>query len=138
MAGPSFVDMILGWVLKLLLLFSLVFFIYLPNHYRRWSLEFCSCYLEFEFTITSMIWKLLNGDNLSCLLSWIGLRNLDDYWSWPLVPSNNFSVKSLIEALVGTPTLSPNNLYSVIWNDTYPKKIKIFVRELSLGAVNMT
>lgn len=85
-----------------------------------------------------MIWKLLNGDNLSCLLSLIGLRNLDDYWSWPLVPSNNFSVKSLIEALVGTPTLSPNNLYSVIWNDTYPKKIKIFVRELSLGAVNMT
>lgn len=30
-----------------------------------------------------------------------------------------------------------NNIHSVIWKDVYPKKIKIFLWELSLGATNM-
>lgn len=72
-------------------------------------------YLSFHCNLNDL--EIIEWANLSHLLSSIVLRNLDDYWSWPLDPSNNFTVKSLMEALVGTPTPSANGHYSVIWKD---------------------
>lgn len=90
-----------------------------------------------------MIWNLFPIRNLndletaelvslSYLLSSVTIHNYNDSWSWPLDSSNNFTVKSLVTALMNNLDCPTSSLHKVIWSNSYTKKIKICLWELSL------
>ena len=47
-----------------------------------------------------------------------------------------FTVKSMIDDLTSALNPSERSFYSIIWMDHFPKKIKIFLLELSHKAIN--
>lgn len=64
------------------------------------------------------------------------MKSRKDSWCWPMDRSKTFSVRSLFSDLMDISNSSSKNLYSVIWKDAYPKKIKLFLWELSHGRIN--
>lgn len=80
--------------------------------------------------------KTIEWANLAHLLSHFRLQSSADYWMWPLDSSKIFTVKSLVDDLSGSTDYILHNIYPIIWKDAYPKKIKIFLWELSHGAIN--
>lgn len=64
------------------------------------------------------------------------LQNSHYLWLWSLYSSKNFTFMSLVEDLGGTMDSILKYIYSIIWKDAYPKKIKIFLWELNHGAIN--
>ena len=73
---------------------------------------------------------------LSNRLLVITLQPVNDSWVWPLTSSKIVTVKSIMSDLVHDISPKSNHLYSVVWIDVYPKKIKIFLWELSHGTIN--
>lgn len=47
-----------------------------------------------------------------------------DSWIWSLDSSKTFTVKSLMIDLIGSSDVVLSKLYSLIWKDCYPKRIK--------------
>lgn len=75
---------------------------------------------------------------LSHHLSSVRIHSTSDTWTWPIDPSLTLTVKSLMANMVGSVDSPREDLYSIVWKDQYPKKVKIFLWELSLGAINTT
>lgn len=78
-------------------------------------------------------WDLHRCHDLSDLetLEWVALsqflfsvrfRLSLDFWIWAINPSSSFSVKSLIDDLVGTVDPHVKDLYSAIWLDHFLRK----------------
>lgn len=74
--------------------------------------------------------KTLEWASLLQLLFSVRFRLSPDSWTWAIGPSPLISLKSLmVDPLV-------KDLFSSIWMTYFPKKIKIFLWELNLDAVN--
>lgn len=76
---------------------------------------------------------------MSILTTWFifdCFSNEKDSWRWTLDLSSKFSVKSLMGDLLHKGGMTPKPLYTEIWKDSYPKKIKSFLWELSHGGIN--
>lgn len=95
---------------------------------------------------TDRFWDLKLGRNLKDeeATEWAGLgihlapiilSQAEDTWKWPLNHSGNFSTKSLISDMGDSTRLLETSLTRGIWKDNYPKKIKIFLWELSHKAI---
>ena len=66
----------------------------------------------------------------------VGLCHSSNAWCWALDPSTVFIVKALMDVLVGAMDNYLSHFYAAIGKDCYSKQIKIFLWELSLGAIN--
>ena len=64
---------------------------------------------------------------MSQLLFSVRFRNTDDSWIWTIDSTSSFSVKSLMDDLVGYDNKKNMDIYSTL--------IKIFLWELSLSAI---
>ena len=73
---------------------------------------------------------------LSQHLQSVNFRAAADSWIWTIDPSSSSSVKSLIDDLVGADNNHVVNVYSAIWLDRFPKKIKNFLWEFSLNTAD--
>lgn len=62
---------------------------------------------------------------LSLFLPSVHLRLLLDSWIQTIDPSSTFTVKSLMDDLVGSLDFQVKEVYSAFWMDHIPKTIKI-------------
>ena len=85
-----------------------------------------------------LIMKFMNGYLCMLFLSSSRFRMVSDSWSWTIDSSSMFTMKSMIDDLTGVLEPFERDFYSIIWMDHFPKKIKIFLWELSHEAINTT
>lgn len=84
---------------------------------NSWDLHLCCNLNDLE---------IFEWATLSHLLSLVRIRPTSNTWIWPINPSLTFTVKFLMANLVGSVESPRKDLYSIVWKDHYPKKIKIF------------
>lgn len=85
---------------------------------NSWDLHLCCNLNDLE---------IFGWATLSHLLSLVRIRPTSNTWIWPINPSLTFTVKFLMANLVGSVESPRKDLYSIVWKDHYPKKIKIFL-----------